>query len=130
MTKRRRAGGGTLVEQRMDETSGALGDRSADRALCGRIRWKRPMLRPCASALTSLFLLASLAETAQAAPEPSAKLVRCGASSCLRISGYRENAAAVVRVNGHAVPAEGRSEERRVGHECVSTGRSRGSTYH
>ena len=48
-----------------------------------------------------------LPSPAIAAPEPSAKLVRCGAENCLRVSGYRENAATTVMVNGYVVPVEG-----------------------
>jgi hypothetical protein len=42
-----------------------------------------------------------------AASEPSTKLVRCGADSCLRIVGNREDPASVIRINGHLVPVEG-----------------------
>lgn len=51
--------------------------------------------------------IAGLASPARAEPETSTKLVRCGAESCLRISGYRPDPGATVRINGHAVPVEG-----------------------
>lgn len=57
--------------------------------------------------LASALLLASLASPATAAPEASAKLVHCGAESCLRISGHRESPSSVVRINGNVVSAEG-----------------------
>jgi len=42
-----------------------------------------------------------------AAPEASTKLVRCGEHSCLKISGYRDNPAATISINGHEVPVNG-----------------------
>lgn len=51
--------------------------------------------------------LGSLASPAIAAPEPSTKLVRCGAQSCLRVSGHRDDPLSIVRINGHAVSVEG-----------------------
>lgn len=53
------------------------------------------------------ILLASLATPAAAAPEPSARLVRCGEQSCLRIVGRRVDPASAVRINGRAVETEG-----------------------
>jgi hypothetical protein len=50
---------------------------------------------------------AALSSPAAAAPEPSAKLVRCGAESCLRLSGYRETPASIIQVNGYTVRADG-----------------------
>lgn len=91
----------------MDWTPDVFGNLPAARAAYGRGGWKRRNLRQSAIALTGLLLIAGVAAPARAAPEPSAKLVRCGAGSCLRISGHRRNAAAIVRVNGHAVSAEG-----------------------
>jgi hypothetical protein len=35
------------------------------------------------------------------------RLIRCGEQSCLQISGRRGDPAAIVRINGHAVPVEG-----------------------
>ena len=61
-----------------------------------------------ALALTGAFAIGNLASPATAAPEPSAKLVRCGAESCLRISGQRESSASIVRINGYVVLAEGK----------------------
>jgi hypothetical protein len=62
-----------------------------------------------AFALTSLAFAGSLASPAFAAPEPSAKLVRCGADSCLRVAGHRESPEAIVRINGRVVAAQGDS---------------------
>lgn len=56
---------------------------------------------------TGLLIAGNLALPAHAAPEPSAKLVHCGDESCLRISGHREDPAAIVRINGHTLPAHG-----------------------
>lgn len=60
-----------------------------------------------APVLTGAFMIGCLTSPASAAQPPSARLVRCGTESCLRISGHRESPAAVVRVNGHVVPSEG-----------------------
>lgn len=38
---------------------------------------------------------------------PSTRLVECGATSCLLVSGHREDAASPVSINGHAVAVEG-----------------------
>lgn len=47
-----------------------------------------------------------LASPATAAP--STKLVRCGAETCLRIAGHREDPASIVSINDHVVPVEGK----------------------
>lgn len=52
-------------------------------------------------------VLAILATPAMAAPEPSTRLVACQSGSCLLVSGRRDDAGALVRINGHAVPVEG-----------------------
>lgn len=57
--------------------------------------------------LAGALALGSLATPALAAPEPSTRLVRCGAESCLQISGKRDDPTAIVSVNGRAVPVEG-----------------------
>jgi hypothetical protein len=62
---------------------------------------RRPMM------MAIVLFAGSLATPATAATEPSAKLVRCGVESCLRVSGERGSAAALVKINGHVVPAEG-----------------------
>lgn len=61
-------------------------------------------------ALAAGIVAGSVASPALAAREPSAKLVRCGEQSCLRVSGHRDNPASIVRINGYAVPAEGDSK--------------------
>ena len=68
---------------------------------------RRLLLR--AFALTSLALAGSLASPAFAAQEPSAKLVRCGAESCLRVAGHRDSPNAIVRINDRVVAAQGES---------------------
>ena len=65
-------------------------------------------IRKCGIALAGLALAGPLAVSLGSAAEPSAKMVRCGAESCVRISGQRTNPAAAVRINGRAVHAEGR----------------------
>src|SRR3546814_12339552 len=76
------------------------------------------------------------AEQVIAAAEDSQKLEVCrlcpkgnraGATRC-HIAGDRQGAGALVSYSGRI--AGGRSEERRVGKECVSKCRSRWSTYH
>jgi len=66
------------------------------------LRFRQPVF-----ALMAAISAVILPSPAIAAPEPSAKLVRCGAENCLRVSGYRENAATTVMVNGYVVPVEG-----------------------
>jgi hypothetical protein len=53
-------------------------------------------------------VIASLASPAMAASGPSTRLVTCQSGSCLLVSGHRDDAASVVRINGHAVPVEGK----------------------
>ncbi len=63
--------------------------------------------RTLAPAGIAAVVLGSLASPAIAAPEANARLVHCGAQSCLRITGQRENSASTVGINGHAVRVEG-----------------------
>ena len=68
------------------------------------------MRSSCAKVILStigLTLAAGLASPAIAS-EPRARLVACDVGSCLLLSGRRDEVASVVRVNGHAVPVEGR----------------------
>lgn len=53
------------------------------------------------------FAAVALPVSASAAAEPHARLVDCGSGSCLLVTGYRADAASLIRINGHAVPAEG-----------------------
>lgn len=53
------------------------------------------------------LLCASMTGTAQAEAPIGAKLVRCGADSCLRLSGHRAGAEVAVRVDGHDLHVEG-----------------------
>lgn len=57
-------------------------------------------------ALTAL-LIGVGAAPAMARSEPTTRVVKCGAESCLQISGRRADATAPVSLNGHAVMAEG-----------------------
>jgi hypothetical protein len=56
-----------------------------------------------------IMLAAALTSTASfaAEPKPKTRVVACQAGSCLLVTGSRANAASVVRINGHAVSAEG-----------------------
>jgi hypothetical protein len=65
-------------------------------------------LRQWAFVLIGALLAGGLTSPAAAEPEPSTKLIRCGGQSCLQISGRRDDPAAIVSVNGHVVPVEGR----------------------
>jgi hypothetical protein len=56
--------------------------------------------------------LVSLASPALAASEPSTRLVSCGSRSCLLVSGHRDNAASLVRINGHVVSVTGKRKWR------------------
>jgi len=53
------------------------------------------------------MLVGSLASPPAVAAEPSTRLIRCGEQSCLQISGRRDDPAAIISINGHAVPVEG-----------------------
>ena len=64
-------------------------------------------LRRRALASIGATIIGSLASPATAASEPSARLIRCGEQSCLRISGRRDDPAAIISINGHVVPVEG-----------------------
>ena len=48
-----------------------------------------------------------LGHAAQAAPRPSARLVKCDSGNCLLVKGHRANPAATVSINGHAVATAG-----------------------
>jgi hypothetical protein len=47
-----------------------------------------------------------------AASRPATRLVSCQSESCLLVSGHRDDPAAIVRINGHAVPVEGKRDWR------------------
>src|SRR5687767_11893734 len=64
-------------------------------------------LRRWAFALIGAAMIGSLASPATAASEPSTKLIRCAEQDCLQISGRRADPAAIISINGHAVPVEG-----------------------
>ncbi|GAA0273643.1 hypothetical protein GCM10009127_12650 [Alteraurantiacibacter aestuarii] len=57
--------------------------------------------------LAGAVAICSAASPALAEREPSTKLVRCGEESCLQISGYRDDPASIVRLNGEVVTADG-----------------------
>lgn len=52
-------------------------------------------------------LASGLAVPQTALAETSTRVVRCGAASCLLVSGQRNEAAAGIAINGHAVAAQG-----------------------
>jgi hypothetical protein len=64
-------------------------------------------LRRRAFASIGAAIIATLALPATAASEPSTKLIRCAEQDCLQISGRRADPAAIISINGHAVPVEG-----------------------
>lgn len=59
-------------------------------------------------ALAGAIVLGSLSSPALAESEPRTKLIRCGDESCLRVTGHRDDPAAIVLINGHAVAVEGK----------------------
>lgn len=59
-------------------------------------------------ALAGAIVLGSLSSPALAGSEPRTKLIRCGDESCLRVTGHRDDPAAIVLINGHAVAVEGK----------------------
>ncbi len=67
----------------------------------------RMNLRQVVLGVTSAVLFGSLAAPANAAEQPRAKLVSCGAESCLRIAGTRPSQGSVIAINDRVVTAEG-----------------------
>jgi hypothetical protein len=59
-------------------------------------------------ALAFAPLLAACLATPALADAPATRLVSCGAQSCLLVTGHRDDAAAGVLINGHAVEVEGK----------------------
>ena len=53
--------------------------------------------------------VACVSAPALAGSEPSTKVVECGEESCLLVSGYRADPAAIVSINGQTVAVEGRN---------------------
>ena len=68
---------------------------------------KRLAPRARQAAVVGLALAGMSAAPARAADEPSTRLVKCGAQSCLQVSGHRANPASAVRINGRLVHVEG-----------------------
>ena len=59
-------------------------------------------------AITFLALATPLcASVSHAGSAPRTELVRCGADSCLKVTGYRESVAETVILNGREVQAQG-----------------------
>lgn len=58
-------------------------------------------------ALLALSPLLAFSAPAMASETPTTRLVQCGAQSCLLVTGHRDDPAAVVSINGHAVEAQG-----------------------
>lgn len=56
------------------------------------------------------IVIGSIASPATAARAPSTKLVRCGAETCLRITGHRADPASIVSINDHVVPVKGKHD--------------------
>lgn len=52
-------------------------------------------------------MLVCFAGTADAAQDPSARLVRCGEESCLLVTGQRDDPATLVKINGRSVAVDG-----------------------
>lgn len=66
------------------------------------------VLKPAVITALGAIIVASFGSPALAAHEPSTKLVRCGAQSCLVVTGHRDDPAATVSINGRAVEVEGK----------------------
>ncbi|WP_221234520.1 hypothetical protein [Sphingomonas aerophila] len=60
-----------------------------------------------ASLSGAVFSLGAPALPAQAGQPTAARLVACGADSCLRLSGHRSSPSVSVQVNGRDLPVEG-----------------------
>ncbi|MXP25801.1 hypothetical protein GRI39_07070 [Altererythrobacter indicus] len=57
--------------------------------------------------LLGTIAMGSIASPAWAQFSPRTELVRCGAESCLEISGYRDDPATIISLNGQDMKAEG-----------------------
>jgi len=64
-------------------------------------------LPPAPRVFSLLLVLAAAAMPETAIAAPPARLVHCGADTCLRIFGHRSNSAVAVRIAGHDVAVEG-----------------------
>src|SRR3546814_13715988 len=90
----------------------------------------------CSSDLRSAFFLRSEADLSwpQAARMSSPRVARTGAEICAAESLSAKRVMVAASEHSKKLPGQGlqgmRSEERRVGKECVSTGRSRWSPFH
>lgn len=76
---------------------------------------RRPALLPFPGrvlALLAALTICAVPSPANAAADPSTRLVRCAEQSCLLVTGYREDPALAVAINGHVVPVEGRRKWR------------------
>jgi hypothetical protein len=58
--------------------------------------------------LAGAIVIAGLGTPAMAASGTSTQVVRCGEQSCLQVSGYRDDPASSVSINGQAVAVEGK----------------------
>lgn len=65
-------------------------------------------LRKRALMSISAIIIGSVGSHAMAASKTSTKLVRCGTTSCLQVSGHRDNQASTVTINGREMPVEGK----------------------
>ncbi len=65
----------------------------------------RAIRKALAGGLTAIAVLHAVPALADSGAE--AKLVRCGAQSCLQVTGHRDDASAPVRINGHLVAVQG-----------------------
>lgn len=85
---------------------------SPDGKTDGKLR--RPLLPSPGRVLALLGALAicTVPSPANAAADPSTRLVRCAEQSCLLVTGHREDPALAVAINGHVVPVEGRRKWR------------------
>lgn len=72
---------------------------------------KGRLAMPSAFRTVAMGLIASAAlggaHSAVARPLVSTRVVKCAAGDCLLVKGQRADPAAVVRINGHSVPASG-----------------------
>ncbi|WP_022683858.1 hypothetical protein [Sphingobium bisphenolivorans] len=71
-----------------------------------------PIRLDATSLLFSLGVILSAAFATPAAAESRTRLADCQAGSCLVVTGRRADAASAVRINGHAVAAQGKHKWR------------------
>lgn len=83
-------------------------DRSPLAAPASNRRISAHRFRKRAAVLAGILALSGFASPAMGSQDASTRLVRCGAESCLLVTGHRDDPSAIVSINGQVVNVEGR----------------------